>query len=78
MGGGASKVDGWLNNGNISIQACRTGTDGRRPVILQGGGKSGLHRTGCWITSSLGDEKESATESKPPDTQHFLIGLKPG
>ena len=32
----------------------------------QGGGKSGLRRTGCWITSSPGDGKESATESKPP------------
>ena len=25
-------------------------------------GKSGLHRAGCWITSSQGDLKESATE----------------
>jgi len=31
-----------------------------------GGGKSGLHRAGCWITSSGGDPKESATEKKPP------------
>jgi len=30
------------------------------------GGKSGLHRAGCWIISSLGDEQESATESRPP------------
>src|SRR6266699_1065316 len=30
------------------------------------GGKSGLHRAGCWITSSGGDPKESATENKPP------------
>ncbi len=32
----------------------------------QGRGKSGLHRTGCWVTSSPGDGKESATESRPP------------
>ena len=25
-------------------------------------GKSGLHRTGCWVTPSEGDFKESATE----------------
>lgn len=31
-----------------------------------GGGKSGLRRAGCWITSSGGDPKESATENKPP------------
>ncbi len=30
------------------------------------GGKSGLHRAGCWITSSGGDPKESATENRPP------------
>jgi len=30
------------------------------------GGKSGLRRAGCWVTPSLGDEEESATESKPP------------
>ncbi len=30
------------------------------------GGKSGLRRAGCWVTPSLGDEQESATESRPP------------
>ncbi len=30
------------------------------------GGKSGLPRAGCWVTPSLGDEQESATESRPP------------
>ncbi len=34
----------------------------RRPA----GGKSELHRAGCWLTPSLGDEKESATENIPP------------
>ncbi len=29
-------------------------------------GKSELHRAGCWITSSGGDPKESATENRPP------------
>jgi len=33
------------------------------------GGKSGLHRAGCWVTPSLGDEQESATESKPPSAK---------
>ncbi len=33
---------------------------------LQGRGKSGLHRTGCWVTPSPGDGKESATERRPP------------
>ena len=36
------------------------------PCCIAGRGKSGLHRAGCWITSSGGDPKESATENKPP------------
>jgi hypothetical protein len=32
----------------------------------QGGGKSGLRRTRCWVTPSPGDGKESATERIPP------------
>src|SRR5215510_1622212 len=36
------------------------------PCYTARGGKSGLHRAGCWITSSGGDPKESATENKPP------------
>jgi len=35
-------------------------------ISFVAGGKSGLHRAGCWVTPSLGDEEESATESKPP------------
>jgi len=34
--------------------------------IRQRGGKSGLHRTECWVTPSPGDGEESATESRPP------------
>ncbi len=30
------------------------------------GGKSELHRAGCWPTASRGDSQESATENKPP------------
>ncbi len=30
------------------------------------GGKSELHRAGCWLTASGGDPKDSATENKPP------------
>lgn len=33
---------------------------------LSGRGKSGLRRAWCWITSSGGDPRESATESRPP------------
>ncbi len=45
--------------------------DGRRFSWLFGeaGGKSGLHRAGCWVTPSPGDGKESATEKRPPSTQ---------
>jgi len=34
--------------------------------LMRGGGKSGLHRTGCWVTPSPGNRKESATERRPP------------
>src|SRR3954467_223620 len=30
------------------------------------GGKSGLHRAGCWLTASRGDSRDSATEKRPP------------
>jgi hypothetical protein len=30
------------------------------------GGKSGLHRAGCWVTPRGGDPTESATETRPP------------
>ncbi len=40
-------------------------------LYKQRGGKSGLRRTGCWITSSPGDGKESATESIPPLFRHW-------
>ena len=33
------------------------------------GGKSGLHRAGCRITSGGGDSKDSATEMIPPVKQ---------
>ena len=36
------------------------------------GGKSELHRAGCWLTASEGDLKESATENTPPSLRiHF-------
>ena len=31
------------------------------------GGKSGLHRTGWWVTPTDRKVRESATESKPPE-----------
>src|SRR5687767_7470719 len=39
---------------------------GRPPVASATGGKSELHRAGCWLTASRGDLQESATESTPP------------
>lgn len=42
------------------------------PGWFGAGGKSGLHRAGCWVTPSLGDEQESATESKPPSAHRAL------
>lgn len=42
------------------------------------GGKSGLHRAGCWVTPSLGDEQESATESKPPSAYRALDAARIG
>src|SRR5690606_10200629 len=46
----------------------------RPPVPDEGtGGKSELHRAGCWLTASRGDSKESATESKPPGTSRVRV-----
>ena len=41
-----------------------------------GGGKSGLRRTGRWVTPSPGNRKESATERKPPSSTHEVVGGK--
>tara|TARA_Y100000739_G_C20324914_1_gene336146 strand:+ start:476 stop:613 length:138 start_codon:yes stop_codon:yes gene_type:complete len=35
--------------------------------LLFNRGKSGLHRKECWITSSRGNPRESATENIPPN-----------
>ncbi len=48
-------------------------TDDRCFATAQKGGKSGLRRTGCWVTPSPGDGQESATENRPP----ALCGLGP-
>lgn len=34
------------------------------------GGKSELHRAGCWVTPSGGNPRESATETRPPWFAH--------
>ena len=59
------------NPGNSHIQGCaynglgETGRLGNREAhVLRG--KSGLHSTGWWITSTRGNPQASATESKPP------------
>ena len=36
----------------------------------------GFTGSGCWITSSGGDPRESATENKPPDIR--LVRVKRG
>lgn len=38
----------------------------RPPAPDGAGGKSALHRAGCWVTPSGGDPRESATETRPP------------
>ena len=38
----------------------------RIPLLRDWGGKSGLRRVWCWITSSGGDPRDSATERSPP------------
>ncbi len=35
-------------------------------VAARKGGKSELHRAGCWLTARRGDPTESATENTPP------------
>jgi len=40
--------------------------EGSRPDPKTKGGKSGLHRAGCWVTPRGGDPTESATETRPP------------
>ena len=54
--------------------AGRSGTGGRLP--LAAGGKSELHRAACWITSSRGDSKESATENTPPKRLRVPVRVK--
>ena len=49
-----------------NYECARSRADDRWSRFSVAGGKSGLHRAGCWVTPSLGDEEESATESKPP------------
>ena len=46
----------------IGVREGRTVAGG----VTRAGGKSGLHRAGCWLTARRGDPTESATESKPP------------
>jgi len=38
----------------------------RPPAPSDAGGKSALHRAGCWVTPSGGDPRESAAETRPP------------
>jgi len=38
-------------------------------LAVRGGGKSGLHRAGCQITSGRRESMDSATENIPPVRQ---------
>ena len=44
------------------------GGPGERRLLQDGaaGGKSELHRAGCWLTASRREPKDSATENRPP------------
>lgn len=42
---------------------CNGKFDRQSPAAQAAGGKSGLHRAGCWITSSQRELKDSATET---------------
>ncbi len=44
----------------------KSAADRSRFAAGQGGGKSGLHRAGCQITSGRREPTESATENIPP------------
>src|SRR5262245_7487133 len=45
----------------------RSGPGERWPLQERAaGGKSELHRAGCWLTASRGDPQDSATENRPP------------
>ena len=41
-------------------------------------GKSELHRAVCWLTTSPGDRKESATENIPPLLGALVLGSGKG
>jgi hypothetical protein len=51
-------------------------SDGESPASSDAGGKSGLHRAGCWITSRRGDPTASATESRPPRFERGGVRVK--
>ena len=37
------------------------------------GGKSGLHRAGCWVTPRGGNPTDSATERRPPPARAVRV-----
>jgi hypothetical protein len=56
----------------------RSAERARRPLApvwqhAGAGGKSELHRAGCWLTASRGDSQESATENKPPAARQVRV-----
>src|SRR5207302_8523666 len=62
-----------VSTGASPLRACtvcytdeRSEPPGRTPAQSRAGGKSGLHRAGCWLTASRGDSRDSATENRPP------------
>jgi len=50
----------------VSIYSIKTGQVNRVTARLKTGGKSELHRAGCWVMPRRGDPTESATETYRP------------
>ncbi len=65
-------------SGRVCYSHWRRSGPGERRPSQDGvaGGKSELHRAGCWLTASRGDPQESATENKPPEVERPRVRVK--
>ena len=60
---GDQRLSAWYRNGaNLRLRRVRQ----TAAVALSDRGKSGLRRTGSWVTPRRGDPTESAAETRPP------------
>ena len=77
----------WRSSSRVSLAGSQVeGNEQRTRIVVEPagrplrvahatrGGKSGLRRAGCWITSRRGNPTESAAESRPP----MGLGQEPG